>query len=76
MLAKRTVKNQITLPKAVAQAFPGVEYFRVTTQGRKIVLEPVETEDKAAAVRRKLAALGISQKDIADAVQWARQKKR
>jgi len=76
MLAKRTVKNQITLPKAVAPAFPGVEYFRVTTQGRKIVLEPVETEDKAAAVRKKLAALGISQKDIADAVQWARQKKR
>lgn len=76
MLAKRTVKNQITLPKAIAREFPGVEYFRVTTQGRKIVLEPVETEDRAAAVRRKLAALGITQRDVADAVRWARQKKR
>jgi len=33
MLAKKTVKNQITLPKAVITRFPGVEYFDVSTDG-------------------------------------------
>jgi hypothetical protein len=27
MLAKLTVKNQLTLPKAIVQKFEGVEYF-------------------------------------------------
>ena len=29
MLAKKTSKNQITLPKAVISRFPAVEYFDV-----------------------------------------------
>ena len=29
MLAKKTSKNQITLPKPVAEAFPDAEYFDV-----------------------------------------------
>jgi hypothetical protein len=29
MLAKKTSKNQITLPKAIADRFPGVDYFDV-----------------------------------------------
>jgi len=33
MLAKMTVKNQLTLPKAVATRFSGVEYFDVSTDG-------------------------------------------
>jgi virulence-associated protein VagC len=42
MLAKRTVKNQITLPKAVADRFPGVEYFEVRAEDDRIILEPVK----------------------------------
>ena len=34
MLAKLTSKNQLTLPKAIASAFPGVSYFEVTEQFR------------------------------------------
>ncbi|MHB1282246.1 MAG: hypothetical protein ACYCOY_10985 [Metallibacterium sp.] len=38
MLAKKTVKNQITLPKAVVGRFAGVDYFEVSTDGTAIVL--------------------------------------
>lgn len=38
MLAKQTVKNQITLPKTVIARFGGVEYFDVSTDGETIVL--------------------------------------
>jgi len=71
MLAKLTSKNQITLPKAVAQAFPGAEYFQVQTEDGRIVLTPVHI-GRADAVRDKLAALGIVEKDVAAAVAGAR----
>ncbi|MCE9640311.1 MAG: AbrB/MazE/SpoVT family DNA-binding domain-containing protein [Betaproteobacteria bacterium] len=74
MLAKRTVKNQITLPKAIATQFPGVEYFEVRTENRRIILEPLQ-RGQADATRRKLAALKITEIDIADAIKWARKRK-
>jgi len=75
MLAKRTVKNQITLPKAVADRFPGVEYFEVRAEGDRIVLEPVK-RSRVAEVWSKLEKLGISEVDVAEAVQWARRPAR
>ena len=72
MLAKRTVKNQITLPKAIAIQFPGVEYFEVRTENQRIILEHLR-RGQADAVRRKLAALKITKSDIAAAVKWARE---
>ncbi|HET9663062.1 MAG TPA: AbrB/MazE/SpoVT family DNA-binding domain-containing protein [Burkholderiales bacterium] len=74
MLAKRTVKNQITLPKAIASQFPDVEYFEVRTENQRIILEPLR-RGQADAVREKLAALKISDGDITDAIRWARKKK-
>lgn len=71
MLAKLTSKNQITLPKAVAQAFPGAEYFEVQAEGGRIVMTPVRI-GRADAVRDKLAALGIVEEDVGAAVAWAR----
>jgi len=41
MLAKLTVKNQLTLPKAVATRFSGVEYFDVSTDGTSITILPL-----------------------------------
>jgi hypothetical protein len=75
MLAKLTSKNQITLPKVVAQAFPGAEYFEVQAEGGRIVLTPVRI-GRADAVRDKLAELGIVEKDVVDAVAWARKRVR
>ena len=71
MLAKLTVKNQLTLPKAVTQAVGAAEYFDVQAQGGQIILTPVRIQ-RADAVRAKLAELNIQQSDIADAVAWAR----
>ena len=75
MLAKRTTKNQITIPKAVMEAFPGVEYFDVRRQDREIVLKPVAINSKAEELERirdKIAALGITEREIEAAVRWAR----
>jgi bifunctional DNA-binding transcriptional regulator/antitoxin component of YhaV-PrlF toxin-antitoxin module len=73
MLAKKTVKNQITLPKAVVERFGGVDYFAVTTDGETIVLRPLR-ESRADEVREKLAALGVDDADVQNAVGWARKK--
>ena len=71
MLAKKTVKNQITLPKKIVDAFPGTDYFDVKIENGRIVLNPVQPE-QAEQVRDKLATLGIAEQDIACAVNWAR----
>jgi len=71
MLAKRTSKNQITLPKAAVQAVGESDYYEVTTEAGRIVLTPVRI-GQADAVRGKLEALGITEQDVNDAVQWAR----
>jgi len=72
MLAKLTSKNQLTLPKAVIETFGPVEYFEVEADRGRIVLTPVKLQ-RAAAVREKLAALKLTEADVAAAVSWARQ---
>lgn len=72
MLAKLTTKNQLTLPKTVVNLVGNAEYYDVEVQSGRIVLTPVRIQD-ANAVRDKLASLNISQEDINDAIEWARQ---
>jgi hypothetical protein len=74
MLAKKTSKNQLTLPKAVVNRFPGVDYYDVTADDDAITLRPVRT-GAADAVRSKLESLGIKEADIAYAVRWGRRKR-
>ncbi len=74
MLAKKTVKNQITLPKAVITRFKGVDYFDATTDGASITLRPLQVS-RADEVRAQLAQLGIEEKDIDAAIDWARETK-
>lgn len=71
MLAKLTAKNQLTLPKEVVSGFPGTTYFEIEAANGQIVLTPVRMQ-RADAVRAKLAKLGITEQDAADAVEWAR----
>jgi len=75
MLAKKSSKNQITLPKAIVASFEGVDYFDVTTQNGRIILEPVRTK-KGNEVRSKLELLGIRETDIDAAIEYARSKTR
>jgi bifunctional DNA-binding transcriptional regulator/antitoxin component of YhaV-PrlF toxin-antitoxin module len=72
MLAKMNSKNQITLPKAVVEELgSGVEYFEVRSQQGSIILTPVRI-NRADAVRKRLAAIGLSEKDVEEARAWAR----
>jgi hypothetical protein len=71
MLAKKTIKNQITLPKAVMARFAGVEYFDVSTDGECIVLRPLQ-KSRIEEVRAKLAQLGVGEEDVTAAVSRAR----
>ena len=72
MLTKLTSKNQLTLPKAVLSDFQGAEYFEVTGENGRIVLTPVRLTP-ASTVRSKLAELGLSETDVAEAAAWVRQ---
>ncbi len=71
MLAKKTRKNQITLPKAIVARFPGVEYFDVREEDGRIVLVPVRP-DLVEETRKRLEAMGITERDVDEAVRWAR----
>lgn len=71
MLAKLTAENQLTLPKAIVAQIGAADYFEVEASEGRIVLTPVRTR-QGDAVREKLAALDITDQDIADAVAHAR----
>ena len=73
MLAKVTSKNQLTLPKAILQQIGDVEYFNVQADAGRIVLTPMKVYP-ADKVRDKLQNLGITEKDITDAISFARQR--
>ena len=71
MLAKITAKNQLTLPKSITNELGPVEYFDVEIRNGQVVLTPVRIQ-RADAVRAKLAELHLSERDVTDAVTWAR----
>jgi hypothetical protein len=77
MLAKKTSKNQITLPKKIAENFPGVEYFDIRIENDKILLAPAKVLPAGPTlerVREKMKQLGIAEKDVSEAVRWARRQ--
>ncbi|MBA3070693.1 MAG: AbrB/MazE/SpoVT family DNA-binding domain-containing protein [Nitrospirae bacterium] len=78
MLAKKTSKNQLTLPKEIVKSFPDTKYFDISVKDRKIILMPVRitpTDTTLEGIRDKMEKLGIMGKDVADAVRWTRKKK-
>ncbi len=78
MLAKKTSKNQITLPKDIVKAFPGVEYFDVKVKGQKIILTPVKivpVNRTLEGIREKIKKLGLKEEDVSQAIKWARKRK-
>lgn len=79
MLAKKTSKNQLTLPKEIVKSFPDTEYFDVSAKDRKIILIPVKitpADTVIGGIRDKLRKLDITEGDVAEAVSWARKKNR
>jgi len=79
MLAKKTSKNQITLPKDIVRAFPDADYFDVDIENDAIRLRPVRIVPGKPAldrIREKVEQLGLTEKDVDEAVRWARGRKR
>lgn len=74
MLAKKTARNRITLPKAVLMQFSGVDSFEVSTDGKCIVLRPLQPS-RADEVRARLARIGIKGSEVTSAVKWARKRR-
>jgi hypothetical protein len=74
VLAKKTSKNQITLPKKIVDQLPDVEYFDVQIQDGAIRLYPVDARG-AVQVREKLVRRGVNEKDVRRAVKWARRRR-
>jgi len=71
VLAKLTSKNQLTLPRRAIEALGNPSHFQVVVDGDRLVLTPYGP-GVADAVRQKLESLGITESDVADAVDWAR----
>ncbi len=59
--------------------FSDTEYFDVSIDGNRILLMPVKITpvgETLEGVRDKLRRLGITGKDVGEAIQWARSKKK
>ena len=79
MLAKKTSKNRITLPKAIVRQLPDVDYFEVSLREGEVILRPAVVKgsgERLTAVRAKIKALGLREKDIEDAIAWSRRRRR
>ena len=78
MLAKKTSKNQLTLPKNIVKTFPDVEYFDVAADKNRILLVPVKitrADTALESIRNKMKKLAIKEEDITRAVKWVRKRK-
>ena len=79
MLAKKTSKNQVTLPKQALREIPQTEYFDVTTKDGVLILKPVtvtEPGSRLTTLRQKIKDLGIALKDVDRAIAWTRQRRK
>lgn len=74
MHVKITPDNQITSPDEIASQVEVAACLDVEVDSTTIVLTPVLAQS-VEAVRDKLIASGISEKDVADASAWARRPK-
>lgn len=75
MLAKKTSKNQITIPKKIVDQLPDVSYFNVEFERGVILLRPVKLfETNLEKIRQKVKTLGIDDKSVSEAIRWARSK--
>lgn len=75
MLARKTSKNQLTLPKEIVGNFPGIDLFDASVENNRIILTPVRIVPVMSSlenIRKKMECLGIVENDVTEAVQWAR----
>jgi hypothetical protein len=79
MLAKKTSKNQVTLPKAIVRQLPDADYFEVFLRDGEVILRPLvisTADERLKMVREKIRSLGLAEKDVEGAIRWARSRRR
>ena len=75
MLAKRTSKNQVTIPKKIIEQLPDVDYFEVELNNGVVMLKPLVTYDTSLEkIRTKVKKLGLKENTVKEAIEWARSK--
>ena len=75
MLAKKTSKNQITIPKKIVDQLPDISYFDIELKEGVIMLKPLKFYDTdLEKIRYKVKTLGIDENTVAEAIQWSRSK--
>lgn len=75
MLARKTSKNQLTLPKEIVSNFPDIDLFDATIEENRIVLTPMKViplTASLAGVRSKIQKLGLTPEVVNEAVEWSR----
>lgn len=70
-LAVVSDNNQLTLAEGILANFPDADCFEATVEDGRIVLTPYEITS-IEDIWAKIAALGITEEDVAEAVKWAR----
>jgi len=78
MLAKKTTKNQLTIPRALLDQLPETDYFDATVVSDALVLRPVRLVPMVdiERVRDRLEQAGVKPGEVRRAVKWARKNKR
>lgn len=71
MLARLTEQGVLVLPQAVLQEVGNPTHFRIQISDGQLILTP-ETPQILERVATHIEALGISQQDVSDAIEWAR----
>lgn len=72
-LAVVSDENQLTLAESILANFPDADCFEATVEDGRIVLTPYEITN-IEGIWAKIAALGITEEDVAEAVRWAREQ--
>lgn len=72
-LAILTSGKLLIIPESVYADFPDVKGFQVTREAGRIVLTPIPPEPVALEeIHRHIAAQGVTEQDVAEAVKWSR----
>lgn len=77
MLAKKTTKNQVTIPKALLDQLPEADYFDAEVVSDALVLRPVKVVPLVdiERVRDRLEQAGVDESAVKRATKWARKKR-
>jgi hypothetical protein len=79
MVVKKTSRIRVTLPEAIIQQIPDVDPLDVSVRQGAVPLKSVEvsvSRERLAAVRVRLKAMGLRERDIEQAIRWVPRRER